>query len=194
MTTSSTRDHLLAIGLQQMHSNGYTATGVKEILDLAGVPKGSFYHYFPSKEAFTEEVLLLYATAEGQRLQSILIDGKQPPLKRLRKYFEVLTAVYETSGPVAGCFLGNLSLEVADQNPRLQSLLSTAFSNWQQGITATLREAATQGDLPKALKPDDLAAYLLNSWEGALLRMKADKSHAALHNFLHYTFNVLLKK
>jgi TetR/AcrR family transcriptional repressor of nem operon len=194
MTTPSTREHLLSIGLQQMHLNGYTATGVKEILDLAGVPKGSFYHYFPSKEAFTEEVLLLYATAEGQRLQSILIDGKQPPLKRLRKYFEALTAVYEASGPVAGCFLGNLSLEVADQNPRLQSLLSTAFSNWQQGITATLREAATHGDLPKALKPDDLAAYLLNSWEGALLRMKADKSHAPLHNFLHYTFRVLLKK
>ena len=194
MTSSSTRDHLLAVGLQQMRSNGYTATGVKEILDLAGVPKGSFYHYFPSKEAFTEEVVARYNTAEKQRLQAILANPEQAPLHRLRTYFESFIPIYQGFNFGGGCLLGNLSLEMADQSPRLQSLLSDSFSGWQQGIAAALREAADRGELPTALNPDDLADYLLNSWEGALVRMKAEKSAQPLHNFLDLTFNILLKK
>jgi TetR/AcrR family transcriptional repressor of nem operon len=194
MAAPNTRDHLIDIGLQQIRATSYTATGVKEILDLAGVPKGSFYHYFPSKEAFAEEVLARYSTAEAQRLQSILDNPKQAPLKRLRAYFESFIPIYEGFNFTGGCLIGNLSLEMADQSPRLQSLLSDSFTRWQQGLAATLREAADRGDLPKALKPGDLAAYLLNSWEGALVRMKAEKSAQPLHNFLHFTFHVLLKR
>jgi TetR/AcrR family transcriptional repressor of nem operon len=194
MTAPTTRDHLIEIGLQQIHATGYSATGVKEILDLAGVPKGSFYHYFPSKEAFTEEVLTRYATAESERLLSILDNPKQAPLRRLRAYFESYLPIYEARDYGGGCLLGNLSLEIADHSPRLRALLSTSFSQWQQGVTSALREAASSDELPKGVKPDELAGYLINSWEGALVRMKADKSAQPIQTFLNFTFNVLLKK
>ncbi|HTD95359.1 MAG TPA: TetR family transcriptional regulator C-terminal domain-containing protein [Edaphobacter sp.] len=191
----TTREHLIDVGLQRIRSTGYAATGVKEILDLAEVPKGSFYHYFPSKEAFAEEVLQSYGAGEAQRWESILGDIKVAPLRRLRRYFDDLASVYEDQiNPVGGCLLGNLSIEVAEHSPKLQSLLSGAFGYWQKAVAAVLHEAVQRGDLSPSTKPDDLAAFLINSWEGALVRMKAERSSNPIHTFIHFTFSVVLKR
>ena len=192
MGTQNTRDHLLQIGLRRIHATGYAPTGVKEVLDDAGVPKGSFYHYFPSKEAFAVEVLKLYVEGENQRAERILRNGKAAPLKRLRQHFEELIKVYGASARVSGCMMGNLSLEMADHSDSIQSLLRSSFANWQASIAVVLEEAIERGDLPKSTKPEKLAAFLLNSYEGALLRSKADRSNAPLENFLDFAFNVLL--
>jgi TetR/AcrR family transcriptional repressor of nem operon len=194
MATQNTREHLIDVGLQLIHSTGYASTGVKEILDHAGVPKGSFYHYFSSKEAFAEAVLARYAATETDRAVAILGDTRIRPIKRVRKYFNELLSIFGQTGPITGCLVGNLSLEVADQSPVLQQQLSATFSAWQQGISAVLREAVEMGDLPRSTKTQELAAFLLNSWEGALVRSKADKSDEPLEIFLHFAFNVLLKK
>ena len=138
MAVQTTRERLIEIGLKRIHKIGYAATGVTEILDLAGVPKGSFYHYFPSKEAFAQEVLQRYAYREAQRWETILGDDKLPPLKRLRKYFNELMSVYGQKGPISGCLLGTMSVEVAEHSPDIQSLLSSAFGSWQQAIAAVL--------------------------------------------------------
>jgi TetR/AcrR family transcriptional repressor of nem operon len=193
MEVRKTRDHLLHVGLRRIHAMGYASTGVKEILDDADVPKGSFYHHFASKEAFVKEVLELYVRGEIERADKILRDGKAAPLKRWRRYFEELIAVYGPTAKVSGCMLGNLSLEMADHSESIQSLLRFSFANWQTGIAGVLQEAIDRGDLAKSNKPQELASFLLNSYEGALLRSKADRSNKALENFLHFAFNVLLK-
>lgn len=189
-----TREHLIEIGLERIHKIGYAATGVKEILDLAGVPKGSFYHYFPSKEAFALEVLQRYASGEVHRWETILGDDKLPPLKRLRKYFNELISVYGQKGPISGCLLGKMSVEVAGQSPAIQSLLATSFDRWQQAIAAVLRSAVERGDLPRSMKTDELASFLLNSYEGALVRSQAQKSNQSLDTFMDFAFKALLKK
>jgi TetR/AcrR family transcriptional regulator, transcriptional repressor for nem operon len=193
MEARNTRDHLLQVGLRRIHSMGYASTGVKEILDEADVPKGSFYHHFGSKEAFAKEVLQIYVRGENERAERVLRDGKGPPLKRLRRYFEELIAVYGPTASISGCMVGNLSLEMADHSESIQSLLQLSFSNWQNGIAGVLQEAIDRGDLTKSNKPQELASFLLNSYEGALLRSKADRSNKALENFMHFAFNVLLK-
>jgi TetR/AcrR family transcriptional regulator, transcriptional repressor for nem operon len=193
-TAPSTRDHLLQVGLERLRSTGYTATGVKEVLDLANVPKGSFYHYFPSKEEFAVEVFRLYASGEMERSARVFGDRKVDPLKRLRRYFEELISVYGQRGEISGCLVGSLSLEVADHSPRLRSELQAVYEGWQKSIADVLREAVQQGELAKSTRPDALAEFLLNSYEGALVRMKAEKSDRPLENFLHFAFDVLLKK
>ena len=193
MEGQNTRDHLLQVGLRRIFANGYAATGVKEILDEAEVPKGSFYHYFPSKEAFAKEVLELYVRGVNELAEKILRNGKAAPLKRLRRFFEELIAVYGPAADISGCMVGNLSLEMADHSDSIQSLLCLTFSDWQTGIASILQEAIDRGDLAKSNKPQELAAFLLNSYEGALLRSKADRSGKPLENFLHFAFNVLLK-
>src|ERR1700733_740203 len=84
MGPQSTRDHLLQVGLRQIHAMGYSATGVNEILEEAKVPKGSFYHHFASKEDFAKEVLALYVRGEGERAERPLDGGKAALRKRVR--------------------------------------------------------------------------------------------------------------
>jgi TetR/AcrR family transcriptional repressor of nem operon len=194
MGTPTTREHLLEVGLERLRSTGYTATGVKEILDLANVPKGSFYHYFPSKEDFAVEVVQQYGAGERQRWERILGNRAVAPLDRLRQYFEELISVYGQRGAISGCLMGSLSLEVADHSPKLRSLLQAAFGQWQQAIAAVLREAVECGELSETTQPDMLADFLLNSYEGALLRMKAEKSDRPLEIFLQFAFDVLLNE
>jgi TetR/AcrR family transcriptional regulator, transcriptional repressor for nem operon len=193
MNSRNTRDRLLQVGLQRIRSMGYASAGVQEILDEANVPKGSFYHHFASKEAFATEVLELYVRGENERAARTLQQGKAAPLKRLRKYFQELIAVYGSTAGIGGCLIGNLSLEMADHSDSIQSLLHLSFSAWQTAIAAVLQEAIDRKDLAKSNKPQELASFLLNSYQGALLRSKADRSNKPLEGFLHFVFNVLLK-
>ena len=191
--TLSTRDHLLQIGLRRIRAMGYAATGVKEILDDADIPKGSFYHHFASKEAFAKEVLALYVRGENERAAKILGEGKAAPLRRLRRYFEEIITIYGPTATISGCLMGNLSLEMADHSDSIQSLLHQSYANWQTAVASVLQEAIDRGDLARSVKPQEMAGFLLNSYEGALLRSKADRSAKPLEAFLHFTFNVLLR-
>jgi TetR/AcrR family transcriptional regulator, transcriptional repressor for nem operon len=193
-TSTSTRDHLIDVGLRLMRMHGYGATGLQEILQVAGVPKGSFYHHFGSKEEFTAAVVKRYATLEGEHCREVLGNSRQEPLKRLRRYFEDLIRTAGQSGPIPGCLIGSLSLEVAGASPLLQGSLSSSFAGWQAAVAMVLQEAVEKGDLPKSIKPEALAGFVLNSWEGALLRSQADKSDAPLKDFLRYMFEELLVK
>ena len=193
MEARNTRDRLLQVGLRHIRSAGYASTGVQEILDEANVPKGSFYHHFASKEAFAQEVLALYVRGENERAAKLLGEGKAAPLRRLRRYFEEIITIYGPTATISGCLLGNLSLEMADHSDSIQSLLHQSFATWQSAVAGVLQEAIDRGDLARSAKPQELAGFLLNSYEGALLRSKADRSAKPLDVFLHFTFNVLLR-
>jgi TetR/AcrR family transcriptional regulator, transcriptional repressor for nem operon len=194
MTTKSTRDHLIDTGLKLMHQNGYNATGLTEILKAAAVPKGSFYHHFGSKEDFAAAALGRYTARAAEHSAAVLSDSKVPPLKRLKRYFTDLMKTYGQKGPIPGCMIGRFSLEMASVNPQLRKQLSTAFSHWQHKIAAVVEEAVAQGELPVDTDPESLAGFLLNSWEGALLRSQAEASDAPLETFMEYVFKPLLKQ
>ena len=193
MANHGTREELIEVGLKQIHSAGYTATGINQILELADVPKGSFYHHFASKDAFAKEILEHYNLGEQERWESFLGDTKVSPLKRLRRYFKEMIAIYGRRGRSAGCLLGNMTLDVAEHNLELRGLLRKSFDRWQNAIAKTIREAIEQHELPKTANADELAALLVNNWEGAQVRAKAEQSDKPLELFLHVAFNVLLK-
>jgi TetR/AcrR family transcriptional repressor of nem operon len=192
MTEKSTRDHLIDIGVALMHEHGYNATGLNEILASAGVPKGSFYHHFGSKEEFAAAALERYVSRESDHCETVLNDNKLSPLKRLKRYFGELIKIYGQKGPISGCMMGRFSLEVAGDSQLLQQNLSASFSGWQQAIATAIRLAVRQKELPAGTNVESLAAFLLNSWQGALVRSQAEKSDDPLKNFMHYTFDVLL--
>jgi TetR/AcrR family transcriptional repressor of nem operon len=194
MSKQTTRENLIEVGLQLIHSAGYSATGINQILETAEVPKGSFYHHFATKDEFVLEVIRRYAAGEQERWERLLDDSNLSPLKKLRRYFKDMTATYgRHSGPIAGCLLGNLSLEVAGQNTEIRNLLRQAFDAWQNAIAKTIREAVEKQELPKTTKSDDLAALLVNNWEGAQVRAKAEQNDKPLELFFDNAFNVLLK-
>lgn len=188
----STREHLVNVGLELMRKQGYGATGLQEILKSADVPKGSFYHHFASKEEFTAAVIERYFALASDFAQQHLMNTRQTPLKRLRRYFEDLIRTAGQTAPLPGCLLGDLSLEVADASPLLQGRLSASFTGWQSTVSQVLREAVESGELPKSTRLESLAGFILNSWEGALLRSQAEKNDAPLKDFIHFVFEDLL--
>jgi TetR/AcrR family transcriptional repressor of nem operon len=192
MAGTSTRDHLIEVGVALMHRNGYNATGLNEILAEAQVPKGSFYHHFGSKEEFAVAVLNQYASREAAHCEAVLSDAKLPPLKRLKRYFTELIRIYGQKGEIPGCLMGKFSLEAAEHSTILRKHLSGSFSHWQQGVAQALRQAVEKEELPPDTDPESLAAFLLNSWQGALIRSLAENSDDPLKTFLHYAFDSLL--
>jgi len=194
MAKQTTRENLIEVGLQLIRSSGYTATGINQVLEAAEVPKGSFYHHFGTKDEFVMEVIRRYAAGEQERLEKLLNGPEVSPLKKLRRYFKDLIATYgRRGGPIAGCLLGNLSLEISGQNAEIRNLLRQAFDGWQSAIAKTIREAMEKRELPKTTKADDMAALLVNGWEGAQVRAKAEQSDMPLELFFDNAFNVLLK-
>ena len=120
MTTKSTRDHLVDVGLGLMHQHGYSATGLTDILKAADVPKGSFYHHFGSKEDFATAALERYGMREREHAAAVLSDTATPPLKRLRRYFSDLVKIYGQKGAIPGCMMGRFSLEIAEESPLVE--------------------------------------------------------------------------
>ena len=193
MAEKSTRDHLIDVGLELMHQHGYQATGLSDILKAADVPKGSFYHHFDSKEDFAAAALERYIAREAQHSATVLNDSNTLPMKRLKRYFVDLMKVYGQSGRIPGCMMGRFSLEIGAASPQLRKRISTSFAHWQHTIATVLQQAVAQKELPADTDSASLAGFLLNSWEGALLRSQADKSNAPLETFMHYVFDGFLR-
>ncbi len=194
MVTKDTRQHILVKGLALFLQKGYTTTGLKNILDEAGVPKGSFYHFFPGgKEAFAAEVVDLYATMAKQARQDLLFKNtRQGPILRLLRYFEHYQNHFATIGFREGCLLGDFSAEVCDGSDAIRQRVEAAYQAWEKDVALVITEAIERGDMQPIGSPTHVARYLINGWEGALLRMKAEKTAAALDEFITLTFNVLL--
>ena len=194
MTAKSTRDHLIDVGLKLMHQHGYQATGLTEILTAADVPKGSFYHHFGNKEEFAAAALERYGIRGRELAATVLSDTTTPPLKRLRRYFGDLAKRYGQQGAIPGCLLGRFSLEIAAESPQLRKQISASFDNWQHTIATVIGQAVAQKELPAGTDAESLAGFVLNSWQGALLRSQAEKSNAPLKTFMRCVFDGLLTK
>ncbi|MEC9433152.1 MAG: TetR family transcriptional regulator C-terminal domain-containing protein [Pseudomonadota bacterium] len=187
-----TRDNLVRAGLAGFHERGFNATGIKEIVDAASVPKGSFYNHFDGKEAFAAEVVDLYFGRGLADMSALLNDASLPPMDRLRAYFERRTESFVAAGFKGGCLMGNLSLEIADHSPAIRERLAAHFRTWAGLFETCIAEAQASGAIATTTPPAVLAAFLLNSWEGALLRMRVEKSDAPLKDFARVVFGSLL--
>lgn len=125
------REALVEVGLELIRSTGYTATGINQIMEKASAR--SFYNHFPSKDDFVVEVIERYATVERDRLDTILRDPNLSPLDKLRQYFKTMIVTHGASnGPILGCLLGNLALEVHTDNAEIRHLLRQELDLWRR--------------------------------------------------------------
>lgn len=187
------KSEILAIGTEMISLLGYNATGIDAVLKRAGVPKGSFYHYFGSKEDFGLAVIDLFAERYDRYLASFLEDTSVAPLERIRNYFDNVAATLSDSHYSRGCLIGNLGQELADQNERFRERLDQIFHSWKERFAACLREAQQEGGLAEDRDPSVIAGFLLSGWEGAILRAKVMKSPHPLRDFIATLFTTVLK-
>ncbi len=193
LAKSSTKDRIVEHAAQIIHKKGFNNTGIQEILESAGVPKGSFYFYFKSKEDLGLALVDYFAEAFGSRWRSILGDSETRYLKRLERFFEEGRIRYEQNEWKTGCPIGNLTQEMGILNEAFQAKLRKVFNGMKNAIRTCLVQAQVEGDISPALDPDATADFILNSWEGALLRMKAEGHTGPLVLFQKMVFDHVLK-
>ncbi len=187
-----TRANLLRAGVKMIHDTGFNAAGIKDIVLNANVPKGSFYNYFASKEEFGAQVVDAYFEESLVGLRAILRDPQSAPVTRLRRYFSERAAGLDASGHTHGCLLGNLTLEVADHSNLIRERIARHFATWSGLFEDCIAEAQRDGSITNPLGTRTLAEFLLNSWEGAILRARAEKSRAPMDEFIQVTFEAIL--
>lgn len=172
------RDNLLKQGVTLLMGQGYHGTGLQEILDAVNVPKGSFYNYFGSKEDFGAEVIQHYIDPFLTQLSAYLQQSDADAIGAIRRYFDELIAELEISGYKGGCLLGNLMGEIGDTSDVCQKSLQTAVTRYRNLLQSGLAKAQLQRTVRSDKSAEEMADLLLNAWQGALLRMKIEKSAA----------------
>ena len=191
MVNKDKKQEILQRGFEVMYSKGYHATSIQDIVDAAGIPKGSFYHYFRTKQQFTLDALALYTDLLNQEMSKILMDTRLPPLKRILKLYQDRINFYHSHNYGLGCFAGNLTQEVADTNESLRVAVDAFFIQNRSLIVDCLNEAQHNGELPTSHNTEDMAEFIVNSYEGALLRMKSVHSAKPLFTFQKFLEELL---
>ena len=188
-----TREILLGSGGALFLERGFTGTGLQDILQHAGVPKGSFYHHFGSKEDFGLELIERAADAGMRQLDADLADESLPHLERLRRHFEGAAAHLAGEGCCrGGCLIGSLGHELANVSEPVRERVEAIFRRWQGRIEGCLRRAQAAGELGGDRDPAELAEYCLLAWEGAVQQMRIRRSEQPVRTFVKTTFSQLL--
>jgi TetR/AcrR family transcriptional repressor of nem operon len=169
------RENLLNEGVTLLRGQGYHGTGLQEILDAVNIPKGSFYNYFDSKEDFGAEVIQHYTDPFITRLTTHL-ESDPDALGAIRRYFAELIEELEKDEFKGGCLLGNLMGEIGDTSEVCRKSIQSAVNRYLDVLQSGLAKAQQQGTVRLDKSPQEMANLLLNAWQGALLRMKIEKS------------------
>ena len=190
MPRNNVREKLLSSGYHLLFRHGFNATSVQDITEAAGVPKGSFYNHFESKEALATEAVPYYLEEFVSKVQ--VDDAALPPLERLRQHFQNFADLAYGDQLAKGCLLGNFSAELSNQSQIIRQRVADAFDQWTRNLAADVARAQSAGTVSKDLPPEQLAAALIEAWEGALLRAKVQQDRAPLDRFLNVTFPKIL--
>jgi len=195
MRRSNKRDELIQVGKEIIAQHGFKAASLNDILTTAGIPKGSFYYYFASKEDFGLAIVDDFANEYRDRFERILEDTRYSPLTRMRTYFELKINDMADCGCTDGCLIGNLAQELSAQNELFRDRLDRVFAEWEKFFVRCLQAAYESGEISLASdRHADLAKFILSSWEGAILQAKVTKSVQPMKVFVSVLFDRVLIK
>jgi TetR/AcrR family transcriptional repressor of nem operon len=176
LDNNDVRDNILATGQRLMAGKGFSAVGLNEILTGAGVPKGSFYHYFGSKDAFGEALLDSYFVDYLAELDATLAQPDMNMAQRLVNYFAVWQQTQSFSDCQGKCLAVKMAAEVAD----LSEAMRLAIKRGTEGIVSRLAAAIAAGVAEGSLQleggdAEGTAASLYQLWLGASVMVKIER-------------------
>ena len=190
MPQRSVRDKLLKAAMRKFHESGFKACTIEDIADEAGALKGSVYNHFKNKEAIGVAAVLTY---REMGLGSIVLKGPPSAVKRLRNHFEAIANYQREHFDLQGCLLATFNAEIASENAELRKALGDTMKIWCADVSKLLRQAQAAGEISTRHRPEQLARYLVNAWEGAHVRVKSSKCRIPLDDFFKVTFDQILK-
>ena len=190
---SDARQRILDAGADLFGKRAYSSIGVAEVCTAAGVPKGSFYYFFPSKQALALEVVnehWIWQCGEWNRI----LTGQGTVVERLRNLFvttaEMQSEALKGTGSVTGCLFGNLALEVSSQDDPVRTRLQEIFQEQIDIVETVIREAVRGGEL-KSTDPRAAAKAIVAQIEGLVLFAKLFNDPGQLEQLWQNSMNLL---
>ncbi|WP_434940022.1 acrylate utilization transcriptional regulator AcuR [Shewanella sp. HL-SH8] len=181
-----TKAALIRSGLEQLTETGFAGSGIDLILKRVGVPKGSFYHYFSSKEVFGQIVIENYAGYFMYQLDKCLSDESLPALHRLSLFVDKAKLGMEKYHFKRGCLIGNLGQEVDLLPESYRQQLITVFASWQQRLSLCFTLAQVNNEISQSINCDKLAEIFWVGWEGAVSRAKLVQNTQPLQDYYDF--------
>lgn len=178
------KDEIIAIAADLVHEYGYNNIGIKKILDEADIPKGSFYHYFKSKEDLALSVIEFHIENTKK-----LFDQVDRSIDGLNDFFNIFFKRLEGMEYKKGCPIGNLILELAD----LKESYREKLLEWLEFLEHEITEVLKESELQIKTNPKELASFIISSFEGAIMKAKVQKTRKPLDEFNYFIFRCLLK-
>jgi TetR/AcrR family transcriptional repressor of nem operon len=184
MRKPSNREKILSEGLRVVHKRGFGGASVRDIVNAAGVPQGSFSNNFTTKEAFGLEIVDRYHAMVSANIAKTLRNDALAPLHRLRAWFDVqLYFLNQDDNVLSGCIYGNLSAEAGEGSEAIRDRVAGMFVENQASVAYCLAAAVKAGELPKRTKVDEVAGFIITSLQGAILVGKVHRSAVPFERF-----------
>jgi TetR/AcrR family transcriptional repressor of nem operon len=187
ITNPDTYQRIIESAKELIYSKSYADVGVAAICEKANVKKGSFYHFFPSKQELTLAVIDTYYTDFKNRIIDRAFDSQLPPLERINLFcimsIEMQCEIHQQTGHVYGCPFGNLATELSTQDETIRAKLDSQFAKLQNLFRAALQEAVDRGDA-KNINVDATARAILAMFEGSMLLAKTHNDPDILRQLL----------
>lgn len=187
-------NHILDKGIELFRLNGYHNTGIRDILKACDMPKGSFYHFFESKEDFVIKTINHFEEMIGKDFNKNLSDESLSYYERIKNHFQIHIKWYVEKDFKVGCLLGNLSTEVAGTIDPVSNAISAVYDRWSRGLASFIEKGQNQGEIIEDIDALHLANFLFDSFNGALGRMKVERSSEPLEQFLNINLAFIKKK
>ena len=177
-----------------MLAKSYHAVGIQEILAEVDVPKGSFYHYFESKEAFGVAIIEYYGEQLASAIRTRMNDASDSPRQRIVNYFVNIREYYATNGCGRGCLVAKLATEVANPSGEMREALKREFDKWIELFAACIREGQVICEIASEHSAEAMAEFLYTSWEGALVRMQVNSDLRPIDQFISYALDRIIPR
>ena len=190
MARASLKEQLVTRSAPVFLERGFNAASVNDIVQAAGVPKGSFYNHFTSKEQLAVEVLRRYVDELG--LQELL-DPHGSALQQIRDLLTANIAAREAAGIEYGCLLGNLSTDAVALNEGLREAVAQGFARWIDAMATAISRAQAAGEIQNDADARALARYVIAAFEGAIAQAKTLRTDDPIADFLSVTFDTVLR-
>ena len=180
--SGTTKERILEAAEDLMLTKSFHSVGLSEILSAVKVPKGSFYHYFDSKEQFGVELITHYVSEHTSRLQKFFAVKDTNALQKFVDQWAFSIGRITEGECQQSCLVVKLGLEVANFSEAMREVLAAGLKTWRGIYEKAVREGQADGSIRKELDPKEAAAAIQDTWQGALQRMQVEKSVSPLRS------------
>jgi len=193
MNIKHNKNDILLKGISLIREKGYANTGIQDILKACGIPKGSFYNFFSSKEAFALEAMSLYSNLIINFLEEVDNNEELSAEDKIRTFFNRANSLYKSEECDKNCLFLSLASEVSNKNKTFSEPITANFAIYKDYLIKWITEAQLNNTIKKELNPVSLANLIYDGYHGAIIRMKYQLNTKSLDDFMNCSLELMFK-